>query len=370
MKIDLNLLNKKNLQKISFLKSLFSPYTNRVYLVGGFVRDLLLGIENDDLDIEVHGISKKDFEKLMDKIGAIGVGKSFFVYKYENIDISLPRVESKVGIGHKGFEVKLAKNEYDATIRRDFTINSMLLNIFSGEIIDYFGGINDLKQKIIKVVNEEKFIEDSLRVLRGIRFASKFGFKIEKNSLKLMQTIKIDDLSSERIFEEFKKISNSFYLEYGFYYLIKTNIFYQLFSKKVDCITFIHIYRFIKMYKYTFCQNKKELFFLYILKNRLNININKLNLPKRFKKINIEPILQKYNDLELLIFAIDKPIKEYLFCFLNKKTALKYDIWDKKLSLPISAKEVIKDGFKGKDIKFELKKRQIEFIKKNLLKIN
>ena len=152
MKIDLNsTLNKKNLQKISFLKTLFSPYTKQVYLVGGFVRDLLLGIENDDLDIEVHGIKKDDFEKLMNQIGAVGVGKSFFVYKYKDIDISLPRIESKIGIGHKGFEVKLAKNEYEATIRRDFTINSMLLNIFSGEIIDYFGGINDLKKVSLRL---------------------------------------------------------------------------------------------------------------------------------------------------------------------------------------------------------------------------
>ena len=124
------------------------------------------------------------------------------------------------------------------------------------------------------------------------------------------------------------------------------------------------------MYKDIFCINKKELFFLYILKNKLNVDISSLALSNKFKKIENEPVLKKYGELELLIFAIDKPIKEYLFCFLNKDLAVKYNIWDKKLFLPINAQDIIKEGFRGSDIKKELKKRQIEFIKKNLLNLS
>ena len=190
--MQLNIIDKSILKKINFLKSIFLPYTNRVYIVGGFVRDTLLGIKTQDIDIEVHGIDIKTFEQLMKQIKAKEVGKNFFVYKYQNIDISLPRTENKIGIGHKGFEVKLAKNEYEASIRRDFTINALMYNIYDGTILDFHNGIDDLKNKLIKVINKTKFIEDSLRALRAVRFTSKLGFKIHKHSLSLIQTIQIN----------------------------------------------------------------------------------------------------------------------------------------------------------------------------------
>ena len=115
-------MHNKILTKIEFIKSIFLPYTNKVYIVGGFVRDKLLGIDSQDIDIEVHQIDIKVFQKIMKQINALEVGKSFFVYKYQDIDISLPRIENKIGIGHKGFQVKLAKNEKEASLRKDFTI--------------------------------------------------------------------------------------------------------------------------------------------------------------------------------------------------------------------------------------------------------
>jgi tRNA nucleotidyltransferase (CCA-adding enzyme) len=90
---------------IDFLK----PYTSRAYLVGGAVRDILMNKTPNDFDIEIYDISPTIFEKLMEKLGAKGVGKNFFVYKYKNFDLSLPRIENKIGIGHKGFKVKITQ---------------------------------------------------------------------------------------------------------------------------------------------------------------------------------------------------------------------------------------------------------------------
>lgn len=116
-----NIVFPKKLRK---LKELLAPYSKRVYLVGGSVRDLLLGKKPHDFDIEVYDIDQEQFEKLMNEIGAKGVGKSFFVFKLYDIDISLPRIENKTGNGHKDFEVTICNDERTASLRRDFTITS------------------------------------------------------------------------------------------------------------------------------------------------------------------------------------------------------------------------------------------------------
>ena len=187
---------------INFLK----PYTTRAYLVGGASRDILMGKIPTDFDIEIYDISPQFFEKLMLKLGAKGVGKSFFVYKYKNFDLSLPRIENKNGYGHTGFEVKITQNEKTASIRRDFTINSIMINIFTNEILDFWGGKEDIKNKIIKLIDKNKFKEDSLRVLRAMQFSARFGFKIDKNTIQVCKNIDLSDLSLDRIYKEFEKM--------------------------------------------------------------------------------------------------------------------------------------------------------------------
>ena len=111
--------------------------TKRAYLVGGVVRDLLLNAPINDLDIEVYDINLNEFEKIMKSIGAVGVGKSFFVYKFGDIDVSLPRIETKVGDLHNSFEVSITQDERTASSRRDFTLNAMMINIFTGGFLDF-----------------------------------------------------------------------------------------------------------------------------------------------------------------------------------------------------------------------------------------
>ena len=140
--------------------SLLKPYTNRAYLVGGAVRDILMDKTPNDFDIEIYDLSPTLFENLMKKLGAKGVGKQFFVYKYKNFDLSLPRIENKIGIGHKGFKVKITQDEKIASLRRDFTINSIYADI-NGNLFDPFDGKKDLENGKINFIGDpEKRIKE------------------------------------------------------------------------------------------------------------------------------------------------------------------------------------------------------------------
>ena len=124
-----------------------------------------------------------------------------------DIDFAFPRTENSVGKGHKDFEVSINTNLSlkEASKRRDFTINSIMQNVLTEEIVDNYNGVEDLKKKIIKHVDSQTFIEDPLRVLRGCGFASRFNFEIDENTKALCKTMNINTLSKERIYEEIKK---------------------------------------------------------------------------------------------------------------------------------------------------------------------
>lgn len=187
-------------------------------IVGGFVRDALLGIKSKDIDIELYGInSLLKVEDALREFGSLNsVGKSFGVcklrYKSYDLDFSLPRKDNKTQKGHKGFEVFTDENLdfKTASSRRDFTLNAIGFDVQEKIILDPFNGLFDLQSKILKAVNLSKFDEDPLRVLRCVAFASRFNFKIEeKLFLKCKEMINkkmLSELASERIFTEFEKI--------------------------------------------------------------------------------------------------------------------------------------------------------------------
>ena len=181
-----------------------------LYLVGGAVRDELLGKEIHDEDYCVVGLSKNEFEGLFKD--AYKRGKSFGIYDIENKEFALARKEKKIGIGHKEFKIENGKNitiEEDLS-RRDITINSMAKNVLTGEIIDIYNGREDLKNKIIRATTNA-FVEDPLRVYRVARFASCLEFEVEENTIKMMSNLKdeLKTLSEERVFTEFKKALQS-----------------------------------------------------------------------------------------------------------------------------------------------------------------
>lgn len=183
----------------------------RAYLVGGWVRDALLGKNCRDYDIEVYDLEQDQLLPILSKYGKTNlVGKAFGVIhlsmKGESLDFSFPRTESKVGYGHKGFVVKTdAKLSFkEAALRRDFTINAMGMELPDLKLCDPYNGIGDLKARCLRHVGPA-FAEDSLRILRGVQFASRFVLSLAPETVELCRTLSLDDLSIERLFEEFKK---------------------------------------------------------------------------------------------------------------------------------------------------------------------
>ena len=183
----------------------------RAFLVGGWVRDALLGKPCRDYDIEVYDMAQDALVPILSKYGRTNlVGKAFGVIhlamKGLSLDFSFPRTESKVGYGHRGFVVhtdeKLSFKE--AALRRDFTINAMGMELPELTLCDPYGGIGDLKAHTLRHVGPA-FAEDSLRILRGVQFASRFGCTLAPETVELCRTLSLDDLSVERLFEEFKK---------------------------------------------------------------------------------------------------------------------------------------------------------------------
>ena len=183
----------------------------RAFLVGGWVRDALLGKSCRDYDVEVYDMAQDALVPILSKYGRTNlVGKAFGVIhlamKGLSLDFSFPRTESKVGYGHRGFVVhtdeKLSFKE--AALRRDFTINAMGMELPELTLCDPYGGIDDLKSHTLRHVGPA-FAEDSLRILRGVQFASRFGCTLAPDTIELCRTLSLDDLSVERLFEEFKK---------------------------------------------------------------------------------------------------------------------------------------------------------------------
>ncbi len=189
----------------------------RLYLVGGTVRDILLGrsIDSVDADYLAAAISLDDLTRLLTGYGKLNlVGKSFGVIKFtptegRTVDISLPRSEFSTGAGHRDFEVRFDPAlpiEKDLE-RRDFTINSMALDLASFEIVDPLGGRSDLAARILRVNRHDSFIEDPLRILRGAQFVARFDLSVEAETLELTKRhVKLlASVSPERVRDELGK---------------------------------------------------------------------------------------------------------------------------------------------------------------------
>jgi tRNA nucleotidyltransferase (CCA-adding enzyme) len=182
----------------------------RAMLVGGCVRDELMHIEPKDWDLEVYGIESTKLREILDEFGeVIVVGEAFAVYKIgSDLDISIPRRERKTGKGHRGFTIEGDPNMSfeEACSRRDFTINAILEDPLTGEIIDPFNGRKDIADGVIRHVSSGTFAEDSLRVLRAALFAARFDFDIAPETVEICGSIDVTDLPKERIWGEFEKL--------------------------------------------------------------------------------------------------------------------------------------------------------------------
>lgn len=182
----------------------------RTFYVGGFVRDALMKRVNKDVDIEIHGVMPADVTEILDSLGErLNIGQSFGIFglKGYDIDIAMPRKETLRGVGHRDFDVCVDPfiGTEKAAVRRDFTINALMQDVLTGEIVDHFGGQEDLKNGILRHVSAETFVEDPLRVLRAAQFAARFGFDVAEETVGLCSSMCLRALSRERIDGELKK---------------------------------------------------------------------------------------------------------------------------------------------------------------------
>ena len=188
----------------------FESAGGRMLLVGGTVRDLLLGQIPNELDIEVQKLSAEEIKSsLQHRHSCDEVGKSFGVLRLKGkpVEIALPRTEVKSSSGHKGFTVKV--NPFlsfaQAAERRDFTINALGFDPLNDELLDPFNGKEDLNKGILRHIGPA-FSEDPLRVLRGMQFIARFDLSPTRETTSLCQGIELEDLPSERLWEEWKKL--------------------------------------------------------------------------------------------------------------------------------------------------------------------
>ncbi|MBF0282650.1 MAG: CCA tRNA nucleotidyltransferase [Zetaproteobacteria bacterium] len=195
----------------------------QAWLVGGFVRDSLLGITSHDYDIEVYGLEKKHLHTVAKRFGTIKeTGKHFGICKLFTAegcyDLALPRTEIKNAQGHQGFDVTPdhTLTLECATLRRDFTINAMMYNMHNQTLIDLHHGQRDLHDKILRHVSPS-FHEDPLRPLRAMQFAARFQLTLAAETAALCQTM-LDEaatLSRHRIWQEWRKWALAPYPEHG-----------------------------------------------------------------------------------------------------------------------------------------------------------
>jgi tRNA nucleotidyltransferase (CCA-adding enzyme) len=197
-------------KKVLDLASAVRAAGGRALLVGGCVRDALMRKQPKDWDLEVYGLEPPRLRELLEQFGSVSaVGEAFTVYKLgPDLDVSLPRRERKTGRGHRAFVIE--GDPYmtveAATSRRDFTINAILQDPLTNEILDPFNGQDDLNARLLRAVSQKTFSEDSLRVLRAAQFAARFEFQIDPETVDLCRMIDLSDLPSERIWGEIEKL--------------------------------------------------------------------------------------------------------------------------------------------------------------------
>lgn len=183
----------------------------RALVVGGYVRDELLGLHPKDVDLEVFGLPLEALQRLLSRFGPVdAVGRSFGVLKVQGLDVSVPRRDSKTGAGHRGFLVEPdpSLSFREAARRRDFTMNAIGLDPLTGELLDPYDGRDDLRRRVLKRTDPETFLEDPLRFLRAAQFLARFELSPEPGLVASARARResLRELPAERLFEEWTKL--------------------------------------------------------------------------------------------------------------------------------------------------------------------
>lgn len=348
------------------------------YYVGGYVRDRLLGIKNKDIDVEVHGIKENILLGILSEFGKVEkVGKSFGVYKLNGIDFSLPRTEIKTGEKHTNFKVKI--NPFMgckiACQRRDFTMNAIMEDVLTGEIIDPMDGVDDLNFKILKTCSDNSFTEDPLRALRAIQFIARFNLKVDEETLDQLKSVNLKNISKERIYEEFKKLLVKGKNIAGALYIAEHTGLFNQFLKPEELIylseiidAFIILDNENETISYKFTENELETLkfsLLFYKFSRETLDSFGINQPYLINQMNMLKNLYQNKDFDLLnkehllLISTQTTVKMFLYFYgslngwINKeveKKAIELKIFNNKIQNLISGKDLLDLGFKpGKE---------------------
>lgn len=380
------------MKKISYpiiLDKIFEKLNNysiKPIIIGGFIRDQLLEIESKDIDIELYNVKNIDFlENILKEFGTLNeVGKSFSVIKLciadLELDFSLPRTDSKIASGHRGFKVT-ANTNLDfktASSRRDFTINAIGYDVQEQKILDPFGGIEDLYNKRLKAVELKKFGEDPLRVFRAIQFASRFDLQIDEKLLIRCQTMvdqeELSSLSKERIFTEMQKLLLKSATPSSGFILIKQLGLFKMFTElgKLSIEEFERTISLLDRYKDgNTPQNKQTLITMLTLLTSLFKHKDILSFLHRLSddKEILRKVTNTHNFIRspsyTLAMRIDSAIlKEYLHI-----TGMQdYKEFIENLEPKVKGKDLIAQGLKpSKEFALILEQKYQEQIKKYLM---
>ncbi len=209
--------HKKAYEQVLAIARAIQEAGGKAFLVGGSVRDVFFGKISKDFDVEVYGLEAEQIDEIVRRHAKVSeVGAAFGVLKLSfgngiEVDISLPRKDSKVAEGHRGFDVNTDPHMSitEATRRRDFTMNTLSADPFTGQINDPFGGMKYIRERRLRVTDGERFGDDPIRVLRGVQFVARFGLEVDPESMQIMQEViprLKKETSKERIWEEWKKL--------------------------------------------------------------------------------------------------------------------------------------------------------------------
>lgn len=342
-----------DLRKQTWVENLL--ISGNLYLVGGCVRDAYRDKDIKDIDIIVEKLSIGQIKHLLFPYGNVRlVGESFAVIKFnpdrlfgEPYDISVPRIDRKIGEGHKGFAVDTkGVSLYKDLERRDFTINSIAINIESGEVIDPYNGIQDIEWRVLRATNKDAFIEDPLRILRGIQFSARFGYKIDIPTMRLMQenSYLIRSISGERIMEEFMKIINkNGNTQIALDLLYKTGTDIALFEKKM--------LQYDKGFEYL-----DAISFFYLLGILGDVDPSKFVLDRLKGECNLAKEIRTLNQLLERLPHVEHDREDFLY-MLSKSFSEAPAVMEAVI-LPDSVSEVVSDMRLGK-IPFSMKSVQV-----------
>lgn len=306
-----------------------------IYFVGGCVRDFFLNKKSKDIDLLVRKVESENLIVLLKKYGRVDlVGESFGIIKFkpfdsnEDFDIALPRTEKWTGEkGYRAFNTisdPFLDIEKDLE-RRDFTINSIAKNAFTGEFVDPFGGIKDINNRVIKMTNPETFKDDPLRMLRAIQFASRFNFLIDIETERsiIANGERIKEIPFERVLIELDKIVKKGSISLAYYLLDTTNLGYHIFGVEIKS----------NPYNYDVFNNSDSIgsFLFFLLKNKLNGTVSEFMKSKICSNDDVKIC-------KALEFAYSTQKPTYMDAF--KLYALSSDVFFSK-QLPLDMMKVV-----------------------------